>query len=210
MADWGTISALATAGGTLVLAVATYASVRSANRAARTAERALQIGLRPLLVPSRLDDPVVKIMWGDEHWARVGGGRAAAEVVDGRVYLAMSLRNVAAGIGLLHGWHPEPRWLGADKPHAPPERFRPQLRDLYVPAGDVGYWHAAIRDPGDEAYGGLVDAIERRQRVTIDLLYGDHEGGQRAISRFTLTPADDSSWLCGLARQWNLDRPDPR
>ena len=33
--DWVTISALATAGGTLVLAAATFASVRSANRAAR-------------------------------------------------------------------------------------------------------------------------------------------------------------------------------
>ena len=39
--DWVTISALATAGGTLVLALATFASVRSANRAARVAERSL-------------------------------------------------------------------------------------------------------------------------------------------------------------------------
>jgi hypothetical protein len=31
--------------------------VRSANRAARTAERALQVGLRPVLVTSRLQDP---------------------------------------------------------------------------------------------------------------------------------------------------------
>ena len=39
MADWVTISSLATAGGTLVLAVATFSSVRSANRSARVAER---------------------------------------------------------------------------------------------------------------------------------------------------------------------------
>jgi hypothetical protein len=32
MADWATISSLATAAGTLVLAVATFASVRSSNR----------------------------------------------------------------------------------------------------------------------------------------------------------------------------------
>jgi hypothetical protein len=32
MADWTTISALATAGGTLALAAATYSAVRSANR----------------------------------------------------------------------------------------------------------------------------------------------------------------------------------
>ena len=59
--DWVTISALATAAGTLVLALATFASVRSANRAARVAERSLLAGLRPLLVPSRLDDPPQKI-----------------------------------------------------------------------------------------------------------------------------------------------------
>ena len=39
--DWVTISALATAGGALALAAATYGSVRSANRAARVAERTL-------------------------------------------------------------------------------------------------------------------------------------------------------------------------
>ena len=39
MADWVTISSLATAGGTLVLAVATFSSVRSANRSARVAEQ---------------------------------------------------------------------------------------------------------------------------------------------------------------------------
>ena len=66
MADWVTISALATAGGTLVLAGATYASVRSANRAARVAERSLLAGLRPLLMPSRLDDPPQKVTFVDE------------------------------------------------------------------------------------------------------------------------------------------------
>ena len=45
MADWVTISALATAGGTLVLAGATFSSVKSANRAARVAERSLLAGL---------------------------------------------------------------------------------------------------------------------------------------------------------------------
>ncbi len=57
MADWVTISALATAGGTLVLAVATFSSVRSSNRSARVAERALMAGLRPVLMPSHLEGP---------------------------------------------------------------------------------------------------------------------------------------------------------
>jgi hypothetical protein len=71
VADWVTISALATAGGTLILAVATFASVRSANRAARAAERALLAGLRPVLMPSRLQDPEQKILWVDGHWTRL-------------------------------------------------------------------------------------------------------------------------------------------
>jgi hypothetical protein len=48
--DWVTISALATAGGTLILSIATFASVRSANRTARAAEQALLVGLRPVLI----------------------------------------------------------------------------------------------------------------------------------------------------------------
>src|ERR1035437_11069722 len=65
MADWATISSLATAGGTLVLAVATFSSVRSANRSARLAERSLMVGLRPVLVPSRENDPRERVRFGD-------------------------------------------------------------------------------------------------------------------------------------------------
>jgi hypothetical protein len=61
--DWNTVSSLATGGGTLVLALATFASVRSANRAARAAERSLLAGLRPLLVPSRLEDSEQKVFF---------------------------------------------------------------------------------------------------------------------------------------------------
>ena len=46
MADWQTIGALATAGGTLVLAVATFGAIRSANRSARVAEQAMLMGMR--------------------------------------------------------------------------------------------------------------------------------------------------------------------
>ena len=65
MADWVTISSLATAGGTLVLAGATFASVRSANRAARVAERSLLAGLQPLLTTSHLEDTAQKVQFVD-------------------------------------------------------------------------------------------------------------------------------------------------
>src|SRR4051812_9261303 len=104
MADWPTIASLATAGGTLVLAAATFASVRSANRAARTAERSMLAGLRPLLLGSRMEDPSQKVMWSDRHFAYVPGGRAVVEVNGDAIYLAGSVRNAGAGVAVLHGW----------------------------------------------------------------------------------------------------------
>ena len=96
--DWATtISSLATAAGTLVLAFATFSAVRSSNRSARIAEAALQEQRRPLLAPSRLEDPTQKIMFLEGHWVSASGGRAAVEHIDGIVYLAISLRTSAAG-----------------------------------------------------------------------------------------------------------------
>src|ERR1700758_43272 len=103
-ADWSTISSLATGVGTLVLAVATFAAVRSSNRSARIAEVALQEPRRPIFTQSRLDDPVQKIMFVERRWVAASGGRGVAEH-DGNIYLAMSLRNVGAGIGVCQAWH---------------------------------------------------------------------------------------------------------
>ena len=96
MADWVTISALATAGGTLVLAVATFSSVRSANRSARVAERSLLEGVRPVLIPSREEDPIERVRFGDDVIVNVPGHGAAATVRDDNVYLALALPRAAA------------------------------------------------------------------------------------------------------------------
>jgi hypothetical protein len=210
MADWSTVASLATAGGTLVLALATFVSLRSANRATRVAEYAMQIGIRPLLMPSRLEDPIQKIMWGDEHWAQLSGGGANVEVSGGNVYLAMSLRNSGSGIAVIQGWHLGVQDVRDPHPHAELDEFRPQLRDLYVPGGDMGFWQAAIRDRDDPEYADLVEAIQSARIFTIELLYTDHEGGQRTIGRYGLMPRGDSKWLASMVRHWNLDRPDPR
>jgi hypothetical protein len=210
MADWATISSLATAGGTLVLAAATYTAVRSANRSARIAERALQVGLRPVLMSSRFEDPPDRIGWIDDHWATLPGAGAHAAVDEGNIYLAMSLRNVGNGIAVLHGWDPFGELRDSSRPHSDPLAFRRQTRDLYVPPGDIGLWQGAIRNRDDACYLPILRAIEGRQRLTIDLLYSDHEGGQRAISRFGVMPRDQSEWMCTFVRHWNLDRIDPR
>jgi hypothetical protein len=46
--------------------------------------------------------------------------------------------------------------------------------------------------------------------LTIDLLYGDHEGGQRTISRFILAPGEGSAWPARVLRHWSLEGLDPR
>ncbi len=141
--------------------------------------------------------------------ARVGGGRAIFEASGEVIYLAMGLRNVGTGIGVLHGWYPTPDEVFENNPHAPAEDFRRLTIDLYIPAGGAGYWEAAIRDADDPARAGLSAALVERRPVRIDLLYGDQQGGQRTISRFTVLPANDDGWFCQVARHWNLDRPGP-
>ena len=210
MADWPTIASLATAGGTLVLAAATFASVRSANRAARTAERSLQAGLRPLLLPTRPDDPPLKILWQDRHKATLEGGRGTVEEVDGVIYLAASVRNSGAGIAVLHSWYPTVGEPSADDRPADLGQFRRLTRDLYIPAHDVGFWQGAIRDPDDRHRWEVSRAIAERQRISIDLLYGDHEGGQRTITRLTFTPFDGGVWATTIGRYWHVDGQEPR
>ena len=210
MEDWATIASFATAGGTLVLAMATFSAVRSSNRSARIAEESLLTGMRPLLMPSLSEDPVHKDLWHDRHTARVSGGRAVFEEDGGAIYLAIGLRNLGSGIALLHGWHPLPGEVFTHRSHAEAEDFRRLTIDLYVPAGGTGYWEAAIRDPDDPVRPEFLTALHEREPFTIDILYGDQHGGQRTISRFTVLPAGEDGWYSQVGRHWNLDRPDPR
>ncbi len=216
MADTSTIASLATAGGTLILALATFSATRSANRATRVSEQALKVGLRPVLFNARPQDPPQKVGYIDDHWLVLRDGLAAVQTSADNLYLAIPLRNVASGLAVLHGWHLWPR--RADTTVAPiaSEEFRRLQRDLYVPAGDVSFWQAALRDPSDPLYEPLREAISAGSGISVDVLYGDHEGGQRTITRFFLTPrsqrVDDEPWLwvCATSRHWNLDRADPR
>jgi hypothetical protein len=210
MADWVTISALATAGGTLVLALATFASVRSGNRVARLAERSLLAGLRPLLMPSKFDDAMQKVNFADRHFVQAPGGGGVAEVTDDAVYLVMSLRNVGSGIAVLHGWTFMTEWQTGNVSHTDLNSFRRLTRDLYVPAGDIGFWQGALRDPAAPEFLAAAAAIRERSPLMIDLLYGDYEGGQRTISRFAMQPRSDGGWFVAVSRHWNIDRADPR
>jgi len=227
---WSTVASLATALGTLILAVATFSAVRSSNLMARVAREQLLVQLRPVLTTSRREDPTLKVNFGDEKWVRVPGGSAVGEVSPGQgsmgpdtpvVYMAIALRNAGNGIAVLHGWRFYPD-AHRDTQHAPLEEFQRQNRDLYIPVGDVGFWQGAFRDTVQAGYEEARKVIEAREPWTVELLYGDHEGGQRVISRFTVFPAGNTDpspdpelgpelrWLATASRHWNIDRPDPR
>lgn len=218
--DWATLSALATALGTLVLAVATFAAVRSSNRSALIAEVALQEQRRPILVPSTLDDPLQKLNFADGVWVKAEGGHAHTRVVDGNVYLGISVRNVGNGIGVLQGWALRAgQTLTSQAPsHMPVEEFRMQTRDLYIPGNGVGMWQGALRNPDDPMRAALAQAIEEGGPITIELLYSDLTGRQRAITRFGLLPlgeqtgaqAGDGDRLTTMSRLWFLDFEGPR
>ena len=207
MADWVTISALATAGGTLVLAGTTYASVRSANRAARVAEQSLLAGLRPLIVPSADDDPAVRAPFAEGNTLMVPGGGGAVDMVDGRLFLAVSLRNVGPGIGVLHGGFVGPVVRGEGAEPAPLDSIRRLARDLYIPPGEMGFWQVAFRQ--DDPRRDEVLALVEDGRFMVDLLYGDYEGGQRVVTRISVSRREDT-WTATVVHHWQIDRPDPR
>jgi hypothetical protein len=211
MADWATISSMATAGGTLVLAIATFGSIRSANRSARVAELSLLAGLRPVLIPSREEDPSERVRFGDGVTLTVPGHGGAVHMQDGHVYLAIALRNGGSGLAVIHGWHISVGERTTDVPRPELDDFRRNTRDLYIPAGDTGFWQGAIRDHADPQYRELTDAARAGRRVLIDVLYGDHEGGQRTITRFGISDWDEvEGERAEVLRYWNVDRSDPR
>jgi hypothetical protein len=206
--DWVAISSLATAGGTLALAVTTYLSVRSANQAARTAERSLLAGLRPLIVESLESDPIQRVNFVDQRGIVTPGGGAAVQVIDDRIYVVLSLRNVGPGIGVLfggrlyaerRGFRTEPELDG----------FRMLSRDIYIPPGKIGFWQVAYRDNQDVEYEPILQAVERGEFMA-DVLYGDYEGGQRIVTRYVVLRDESGEWRLSAVRHAQIDRDDPR
>jgi hypothetical protein len=114
------------------------------------------------------------------------------------------------GIGVLQGWYPWNDLQVGNHDHAPVEEFRVQARDLYIPPGGIGLWQGALRDRDEEMHGHLTRAVSERRPFTLDLLYSDPTGGQRVISRFSVTPGGEDAWMAGVGRHWNLDRGGAR
>jgi hypothetical protein len=216
MTAWATLADIGTAVGTLILAAATFVAVSASARSTRIAQRALLAGQRPVLAPAGPDDPVDSVQFADGRVFPVGNGRALAVAEAAVVYLAIPLGNVGAGLAVLRGYHlhgesasdvaQDPRGparhLGGETP--PPLRaFSPQQRDLLISTKRAGFWQAALRDPSTRLYQEVTQAIETGGRITVDVLYGDHEGGQPSITRFVLLP-EAGAWRCDATRHWSL------
>ncbi len=199
-----------------MLAVATFSSVRSANRSARVAEQSLLVGLRPVLIPSREEEPAERLRFGDGEFITVPGHGAGVAERDGIIYLGIGVRNGGSGLAVLHGWRARAREEGAPPPDV--DEFVRQQLDIYIPPSDSGYWQGALRDRSVSGYDDLRRALDRGDPLQIDLLYGDYEGGQRTIARFLLAPwpTDEGeepppkTQRVTLLRYFNVDGSDPR
>ena len=193
---------IGTAAGTLGLAIATFASRCAPATVGPTGRTSSQIGIRPVLATSRLEDAPIKIMYGDQHWVKIEGGAP--------------LRGHRPGHLLGHG-------LAQCRPASPSSTagastpsFRPLLIGPTTLTGSsprLGTCTSRPTTPGSgrERCGTRTTPIEAarqdrsRPAGTLDLLYGDHEGGQRAISRFSLVARADNQWLASVVRHWNLE-----
>ncbi len=183
------------------------------------------MGLRPVLIASRPEDPDQEIIYGDGRSFRIRAGTAVVEEINNVIYLAIPLHNVGSGLAVLQryfitaenplhdSYRPLDRGLHdrRRRGHAPIEQFRAQQRDLYIASGDIGYWQAALRDPTDQLQGDVRRAVGADpEPISVDLLYGDHEGGQSTISRFNLVPSGDGEWSSSVVFHWILEGSDPR
>lgn len=218
MSDWVIIAQVATAGGTLVLAVATFSSIRASHRSVKVAERSLLAAQRPVLIPSRDDDLTERVNFGDGVVIQLRGHGGVVELGEDRLYMALALRNGGAGLAVIHGWHIVAASAASGMPMPELSEFRPQLRDLYVPADQTGFWQAAIRDRNDPVYRAIHDRVRAGERVMVDVLYSDYEGMQRTIARFSLATRPEhqegeSTDRAEILRYWDLEglggRQDP-
>jgi hypothetical protein len=183
------------------------------------------VGMRPVLIPSREDDPLERIRFGDGQIVQVPGHGGAAEIHSDNIFMALGLRNGGNGLAVIHGWRArrrdDPSTPGAGRVTEMPglDEFRAQQLDLYIPAGDNGFWQGALRDPALPGYDEVRDSLQDESgAIVVDLLYGDHEGGQRTIARFVIAPwptDDDRPDIEGpmraiVVRYWTVDGHDPR
>ena len=124
--------------------------------------------------------------------------------------MVLPLRNVGNGLAVLDRWDIRTGRLTSEVEPNDISTFRRLTRDLYIAGADRGFWQGALREPDDPVFRAVREEIEGSGNLTLDLLYGDHEGGQRTITRFALIRNEQGMWFPSGSRYWYLETPDPR
>ena len=152
--NWTTISSLATGIGTLVLAIATFASVRSSNRSARVAEEALLEQRQPVFSSSRFDDPAQKVDVRRSPLCSPGRRSRCRRLREWERVPRDQPTQRRCRDRRLPGVERDRGTAGRGQSAGPPSRvqFRTQTRDLYIPPGDIGIWQGALRELDDPDY----------------------------------------------------------
>ena len=136
------------------------------------------------------------------------------------VYLVVSLRNVGNGLAVLDRWDVNPYVVAADDPaeanrlagqQRPRDiaQFRRLTRDLYLPAGELGFWQGALRDPSETLFKEASDAIVERRMLTLDLLYSDLRGGQTEYKPVHASPGRSRPVVCHYCPALRPRRAEP-
>src|SRR5215831_6895265 len=189
--EWTTLAGVVvTAVATAVLAFVTWQAVKGADRTARAAEQSLALQTRAVLVPTHRDDPAQHIVFHAGHILEpdVAGGMAVIQDTGDQIYMGIALRNVGFGLALLYRWRLSPGLLTAETPPGDFDTFIPLVRALHVAPGGTGFWQAQARE---EQRAIVRDADIAGRVLTMELLYGNEEGGQGRITRFHLRPFVD-------------------
>ena len=87
--------------------------------------------------------------------------------------------------------------------------FRRLTRDIYIAAGDHGFWQGSIRDISDPMFLPVSNAVAEGETIVIDVLYGDHDGGQHTISRFFQIARPEGQRIAAVTRHWTSTAPTP-
>src|SRR5262249_39235706 len=114
------------------------------------------------------------------------------------------------GIAVMHGWRFQPELILSRGEYPDPDEFTRLNRGLYGPIGEEGFWQGTFRDPTTPEFVAAKAVADNHEGFTVEILYGDVEGGQRIVTRFAMTPRADDGWIATVSRHWYIDMPDPR
>ena len=174
-----------------MLAIATFASIRSANRSARIAEAAFRANLRPVLVTSRLDDPDPEDPLDGQPLGAAGGrpGHRRARRRQ-HLYGDFAPQRRAGARGARSGG-PSARVDEARHGPAPdnPTSSGGRRGTSTSPRTTSGSGRRRSGSPTDPDYAWLCARTSRqRSRSPSNCSTATHEGGQRTITRFGMIP----------------------